>query len=135
MTPGQLKRFIFEYTETCWNKGNIEAMTRYYDTGYVHHDVSRPDVRNLPQYQQWGRDLISAFPDLYVNAEDLIADGDKAVKRWTATGTHRGPLAGIPPTGREVRFAGTSVYRMAGGRIAESWYVYDLHGLLQQLTR
>jgi steroid delta-isomerase-like uncharacterized protein len=134
MTPGQLRGFIAEYTEECWNKGRIDAMAKYYDPAYVHHDASRPDVQTLSQYQQWGRDFIKAFPDLHITADDLIADGDKAVKRWTATGSHRGALAGIPPTGRPVRFAGMSVYRMASGRIAESWYVYDLHGLLQQLT-
>ena len=78
--------------------------------------------------------MLKAFPDFHVNADDLIADGEKAVKRWTATGRHRGPLGAMPPTGRSARFCGTSVYRMAGGRIAESWYVYDLHGLLQQLA-
>ena len=46
---------------------------------------------------------------------------------------HRGELAGIAATMRKVRFSGVSVYRMVGGKIAESWYVYDLHGLLQQL--
>jgi steroid delta-isomerase-like uncharacterized protein len=134
MTPGQLKGFIAEYTEECWNKGRIESMTRYYDPAYLHHDVSRPDVQTLSQYQQWGRDLLSAFPDLRVNADDLIADGEKAVKRWTAVGVHKGALAGIQPTGRPVRFSGVSIYRMSGGLIAESWYVYDLHGLIQQLT-
>ena len=133
MTPGQLKGFIAEYTNEVWNKGNMEAMSRYYDPAYVHHDVSRPDVTTLAQYQQWGRDFLAAFPGLEVNADDLIADGEKAVKRWTISAVHRGELAGIAATMRKVRFSGVSVYRMVGGKIAESWYVYDLHGLLQQL--
>ena len=133
-SAAQLRRFILEYTETCWNKHQIDAMDRYYDPGYVHHDVSRPDVLTLAQYQQWGRDLIAAFPDLHVHADDVIAEGEKAVKRWTAIGLHQGSLAGIPATGRRISFSGASVYRMAGSRIAESWYVYDLYGLIHQLT-
>ena len=56
-----------------------------------------------------------------------------AVKRWTASGTHSGELAGIPPTNNPVRFSGVSTYRFRDGRIVESWYVYDLFGLVQQL--
>jgi steroid delta-isomerase-like uncharacterized protein len=134
MSAAQLRRFILEYTDACWNKHDIDAMTRYHDPGYVHHDVSRPDVLTLAHYQQWGRQMLAAFPDFHVHADDVIAEGEKAVKRWTASGLHRAALAGIPPTGRRISFSGISVYRMAGGRIAESWYVYDLYGLLHQLS-
>ena len=134
MTANQLKQFITDYTEAVWNQHSVPAMNRFYSRGYVHHDVSRPDVRDLDGYKAWGADLMQGLPDLHVAIDDVIADdGGKAVKRWTATGTHSGTLAGIPPTGKKVRFSGVSVYRMEGDRVAESWYVYDLMGLLQQL--
>lgn len=135
MTNAELKQFIAEYTDEVWNRGNVAAMERYYAPDYEHHDVSRPDVRTLADYAQWARDLQAALSDLHVAADDLVADaGDgKAVKRWTATGRHTGALAGIAPSGRRVSFSGVSIYRLAGGRIAESWYVYDLFGLVNQL--
>jgi steroid delta-isomerase-like uncharacterized protein len=134
MTPSQVRQFITDYTEAVWNRHSVPAMDRFYAPGYVHHDVSRPDVRSLADYKVWGADLMQGFPDLHVAIDDVIADeGGKAVKRWTATGTHRGALAGIPATGARVSFSGVSVYRIEGDRFVESWYVYDLMGLLRQL--
>ena len=134
MTPSDLRKFIVEYTDEVWNRGNVDAMDRYYAASYRHHDVSRPDVTSLDDYKQWARDLQAALSDMRVEAEDVIAaDDGKAVKRWTATGVHTGSLAGIPATGKKVSFSGSSAYRVQNGRIVESWYVYDLFGLLQQL--
>ena len=135
MTNAQLKQFITEYTDEVWNRGNVAAMERYYAPDYAHHDVSRPDVRTLADYAQWARDLQAALSGLHVAIADLVADegDDKAVKRWTATGRHTGELAGIAPTQQQVSFSGVSVYHFVDGQIVESWYVYDLFGLLQQL--
>ena len=133
MNNDQLKNFILVYTDAVWNRHDVDAIDEYYASEYAHHDVSRPDVTSLADYKQWARDLLAAFPNLQVSADDLVAEPNKAVKRWTATGTHDGVLAGIPPTGRQVTFHGVSVYRFADERIVESWYCYDLLGLLQQL--
>jgi steroid delta-isomerase-like uncharacterized protein len=135
MNTAELKQLIASYTDDVWNKGDVGAIERYYHAAYVHHDVSRPDVKTLADYTQWARDLHGALRDMRIQIDDLIADGGdgKAVKRWTATGVNVGSLAGLPPTGKPVSFSGTSAYRIVGGRIAESWYVYDLFGLLQQL--
>jgi steroid delta-isomerase-like uncharacterized protein len=133
VTATDLKRFISEYTDAVWNQGNVEAMDRYYTPDYIHHDVSRPDVRTLAEYQQWARDLLAGLSDFRVVADDLVAEESKAVKRWTAYGVHTSVLAGIPPTGRAISFSGVSIYRLEDDRIVESWYLYDLFGLLQQL--
>ena len=129
----ELKSFIAEYMNEVWNRHNVDAMERYYAPNYVHHDVSRPDVTTLADYKQWARDLIAGLPNLHVAADDLIAEDGKVVKRWTATGTHTGTLAGIAPTNKAVSFSGMSTYRIDDAKILESWYVYDLFGLLQQL--
>ena len=128
-----LKQTIATYTQEVWNQHRVDAIDKYYATDYVHHDVSRPDVTTLAGYKAWSAALQAGIPDIRVAVDDLIADGDMAVKRWTASGRQSGELAGIPPSGKTVRFSGVSIYRFRDGRIAESWYVYDLFGLLQQL--
>jgi steroid delta-isomerase-like uncharacterized protein len=75
----------------------------------------------------------SAFPDLRVTTEDLIAEGDKVVLRWTARGTHEGDLPGVPATGKQATLKGIDILRLADGRIVERWAEYDNLGLLQQL--
>jgi steroid delta-isomerase-like uncharacterized protein len=134
MNTADLKQFIVDYTNDVWNKHDVAAMDRYYAASYVHHDVSRPDVNTLDDYKAWARDFQGGLPDLQIHFDDVIADPDgKVVKRWTATGVQTGTLAGIPATGKAVRFSGSSAYRLVEGKIVESWYVYDLLGLLQQL--
>ncbi|MQA93567.1 MAG: ester cyclase [Streptosporangiales bacterium] len=77
--------------------------------------------------------LHRAFPDLHVAVEDMIAEGDRVACRNTVTGTHRGEFMGRPPTGRPITYNEMFVGRFAGGRIAESWGVVDLLGLMRQL--
>ena len=75
----------------------------------------------------------SAFPDIQFTIEDLIAEGDKIVTRYTARGTHRGDLQGIPPTGRQVTVTGIIISRFANGKFVEGWLDFDALGMLQQL--
>ncbi len=63
----------------------------------------------------------SAFPNLHLTTEDVVAEGDKVVSRWTARGTHQGDLMGIAPTGNRVTIKGIDVLRTAEGRIVERW--------------
>lgn len=75
----------------------------------------------------------SAFPDLRVEVDLLIAEGDFVTVRWTARGTNTGAGQGIPATGRRVQTSGTTIFRLALGKIAEEWTAGDSLGLLRQL--
>jgi steroid delta-isomerase-like uncharacterized protein len=65
--------------------------------------------------------------------EDMFSTDDKVVVRWTGSGTHVADVNGIPATGRTIRVDAISVHRMAGGKIAETWEVWDTLGFLQQI--
>ena len=75
----------------------------------------------------------TAFPDLVVTIEDLIAAGDTVAWRFTLRGTHAGPFMGLLPTGRAVTAAGIAIDRVVDGRVVESWCSLDALGLLRQL--
>jgi steroid delta-isomerase-like uncharacterized protein len=77
--------------------------------------------------------LHRAFPDLQVTIEDLIAEGDKVVSRNSVTGTNEGEYMGRPPTGRSVTYDEIFIFRLAGGRIAETWGVVDVLSQMKQL--
>ncbi|WP_049564295.1 ester cyclase [Nonomuraea sp. SBT364] len=77
--------------------------------------------------------LHRAFPDLHVEIEDMIAEGDKVVTRNTCTGTHRGEYMGLAPTGKPVTYQEILVARFADGRIAETWAVVDVLSQMRQL--
>jgi len=77
---------------------------------------------------------VASFPDLRVTTEDLIAEGNEVLERWTQTGTHTGePFMGAPASGKRFSVTGMSIYRLAQGRIVEHWGQIDMLGLLQQL--
>jgi predicted ester cyclase len=63
----------------------------------------------------------------------MIAEGDKVVWRWRITGTHRGELNGIPPTGKPISITGIVISRFAGGKWAEDYVNWDTLGMLQQI--
>jgi len=65
---------------------------------------------------------------------EIFSAGDRVVVRWTGSGKHVGDVNGIPATGRPVSgIECISIHRMAGGKIAETWEVWDTLGFLQQL--
>jgi steroid delta-isomerase-like uncharacterized protein len=65
--------------------------------------------------------------------EELFSTDDRVVVRWIGSGTHVGEVNGIPPTGKSIRVDAITIHRMTGGKIAETWEVWDTLGFLQQL--
>lgn len=75
----------------------------------------------------------TAIPDMDLITEDLIAEDDTVVYRYTIVGTHEGELLGIEPTGREVEIAGMGIARIKDGQLVEGWSNVDIFGLMVQL--
>jgi predicted ester cyclase len=76
----------------------------------------------------------TAFPDMHVSLDELIAEGDTVFLRSTLTGTHDGEYKGIPPTGRHVATECAEVFRIADGRFVGYWCLTNVAGLMRQLT-
>lgn len=65
--------------------------------------------------------------------EDLVADEEKAVARWSMNATNQGAFMGVDPTGRRVTFTGIDIYHIVGNQLTEHWHEIDTLGLMQQL--
>ena len=100
---------------------------------YVLHLPGSPPISGIEQAKQLMAVYTSAFPDLQLTTEDMVAEGDKVAIRNTWHGTHQGAFQGLPPTGKHVTFTGSDFFRFVGGRIAEQWADLDALGLMQQL--
>jgi steroid delta-isomerase-like uncharacterized protein len=72
-------------------------------------------------------------PDLHYTLEEVVAEGEKVVVHWTATGTHQGDMMGIPPTGKAVKAPGITIFSFANGHIVDGRTVWDALAFLQQL--
>ena len=77
--------------------------------------------------------LRAALPDMQFEIDDVFGAGDRVAMRFTLRGTHRAELLGRPPTGRPITVSGINVYRLADGKIAETWQLADVAGLVHQL--
>ena len=86
----------------------------------VYHNASMT-IQGLEAYQQFLSLYLTAFPDIRLTIEDLIAEGDRVVVRQTFRGTHQGDLMGIPPTGKQVSATGILITRITNGRAVEGW--------------
>jgi steroid delta-isomerase-like uncharacterized protein len=100
---------------------------------YVLHFPGSPPIAGIEQAKQLMTAYASAFPDLQLTTEDMVAEGDKVAIRNTWRGTHHGAFQGLPPTGKHVTFSGSDFFRIVGGKIAEQWADLDSLGLMQQL--
>lgn len=118
--------------EEVFNAGKIELIDELFVSNFVDHDPSNP-LPGLDGVRQLVSMYRSAFPDLRLTIEDEITEGDRVVTRFTGRGTHKGPLMGIPPTGKRVTITAIDILRFENGRIAEHWGNQDLLGMMQQL--
>jgi steroid delta-isomerase-like uncharacterized protein len=84
-------------------------------------------------FKKVAADFRTAFPDGKFVIEDLVAEGDKVVFWGYFTGTHQGPLEGVPPTGRQVKVRDVDLFILRDGKVIESWTHFDESGMMQQL--
>ena len=114
------------------NAGRTQELGDLVTADYVEHDP-------LPGQGTGRAGAIDRFTIIvgslapYFTVEDVIAEGDRVVVRWTNAGTHIGEFAGIPATGRTFTIAGIDVYRVEGDLLAEHWHVVDQLAMLGQL--
>ena len=126
------KAVVNRSTEELWNKGNMAVIDELYTTDFIMHDPARGDG-DLAYFKQYARGVLTGIPDLHIATDDLIAEGDQVMKRFTARGTHKGEFMGVPATGNKIAVKGMEIFRIADGRIAEIWNVLDSLTLMQQL--
>jgi steroid delta-isomerase-like uncharacterized protein len=118
------------------NAGDLAVADELFAPDHTQHDVLAPVSAHGPEGQKaLLLALRTGFPDLRFSVEDAIAAADRVVVRWTARGTHHGEFSGLAPTGSAMALPGVSIFRLEGGRIAETWVTYDSHWLLLQLER
>jgi steroid delta-isomerase-like uncharacterized protein len=115
------------------NQHNPDLIEEFYAPSLVWHEPDQ-DVRGYEQAKQFTSTFFAAFPDLNISVEDVIAEGDQAVSRYTIRGTHQGETEEFgPPTGRQMELQGITIHRIEGGKIVEEWERYDNLSALQQL--
>jgi steroid delta-isomerase-like uncharacterized protein len=131
-TLDENKAVIRRYREA-HNANNLDAL----DAIVAKDVISHNPLPGLPPGLEGGKMAHNAFrasfPDIQTKTEHLVAEGDKAIEWYTASGTHTGDFMGMPPTGKKFEIASVVVYRLADGKIVETWGLNDGQTLMQQL--
>jgi len=129
----QLKAKVREYIERVWNQQEVDALDELASPSYRRHlGPSEPPIDRTAQKARL-RSLQGALPDVHFAVDDLIAEGDRVVFRVTVTGTQRGVMFGVAPTGKSVAFSAIDILRFDAGLIVEHWGFGDSATLLRQI--
>jgi steroid delta-isomerase-like uncharacterized protein len=122
--------------EEGFGQGKLEVVDEVLDADFVCYDPNSEagEVRGadtIKQEIEWFR---NAIPDLTYTVDDQVAEGDKVVSRYTATGTHEGKFFGVAATGKRIEMSGIQIDRFdEGGKMVEEWPEYDLLGAMKQM--
>ena len=134
MSTEQNKAIVRRWIEQGWNTGDLSLVDALYAPNVVQHDPSSPaPVASSADLKQYVGSFLTAFPDMHFTIEDLLAENDKVLWRFTADATQNGPLLDIPPSGRRATVTGMALFRLAEGKIAEVWVNFDALGMLQSI--
>lgn len=127
------KELIRHYTDKFWNKRDLnEAEKLFHEQAVVHTTFGKfvgPSFMKATA-QAW----IKAFPDLRMQINEMIEEGDRIAMIWTAQGTHKDAFRGVVATNREVTSRGVTIFRFEGNKVREYWIYTDIHDVLNQIT-
>jgi len=129
------KALARRYLEEIWDKGNVNLIDELFTINFVRHGppAVEGEVRGPESFKGLVSTYHAGFPDFRVTIDDMIAEGDRVVSRWTVRGTHQGELMGNAPIGNQVTFTGYLFDRISDGKIEEEWVDYDTLRVMQQI--
>lgn len=115
------------------NTKNIALLDALVTPNGVDHAVPPGMPETVESSKKFLTMLTTAFPDLTITLDDVVAEGDYVVQRITSTGTMKGEMLGMPPSNKKATWAEVHMVRFVNGKIAEHWGNMDQLGMLQQL--
>jgi len=133
MSAEENKALVRRYVEEFVDRSNFDLSDEIFAPNFLRYDADPDQMSGVEDLKHFFAMLHSGFPGFQSTIEDLFAEGDKVVLRFTFHGTHQGEFMGIGPTGKQVTMAGIDIFRIADGKIVELWNQEDVLGMMQQL--
>lgn len=121
----QNKALAQRFYEEIFNKKNLNAIDELCAPGFVDHHPMPGQAPGVKGVKDVFALFIEGFPDLRVAVDEMVAERDLVVARFSVTGTHKGPLFGAAPTGKRVTFHGMDMVRIQSGKATEVWHYGD----------
>ena len=127
------KAIVSRCIEEAFNRHNVAALDEFLAPNVDHHSLPPGVPRDREGFKQFVGMLLTAFPDLRITIEDMVAEGDRVVARATTSGTQSGGFMGMPPTGKQATWTEMFIWRIDGRKAVEMWAELDRMGMMQQL--
>ena len=127
------KAIVRDFIDGLFTKGDLGAVDEYLAESFINHDPPFGASADREGMRAAGAMFRAAFPDWHSDLHLLVGENDIVVELFTASGTQRGEVMGVTPTGRDVALRGINIFRIADGKIVERWGRLDDLGFLQQL--
>ena len=128
----QNKDFVRRWFEEIWNKGRASAVDEMLAANGVIHGLQGV-MRGPAAFQSFHAAYREAFPDVKIQIDDMVAEGDVVAVRWSGTATHNGNALGFAATQKRIQFSGMGFVRIVDGKLVEAWNNFDQLGMFQQL--
>jgi steroid delta-isomerase-like uncharacterized protein len=125
-------RVALRWFEEVWGKRRVETIHELFGADGVGH-MEGGEITGSEAFVTVHREVLKAMPDLVMEVEDCIADGEDAVVRWTFRGTHTGCGLGCEATHREIRSGGMTWFKIRDGKIVEGWDRWNWDGFMKAL--
>ncbi len=126
------KEIVRRYQEA-YNSNNLDALDELLAVDLLTQTLLPGFPAGLEGAKAVHRKTLIGMPDVHTRIDELLAEGDRVMARFTMTGTHTGDFFGIPATGKQISVGGVFIVRISDGRIVEHWGVEDEAGLLRQV--
>ncbi len=133
MSEAHNKEVTRRFSAEVWGEGNFALADELLAPELIEHTPFPPGEPGLVGHKKFLAIFRTAFPDLTVTVDDVIAEGNLTYLRWHGSGTHQGSLMNIAPTGNPVEITGMDICRLEDGKIVERWAEVNTLGLMQQV--
>jgi steroid delta-isomerase-like uncharacterized protein len=127
------KAIVKEFIDRLFTEGDVSVLDELAAPDYVDHDPPFGGTGTVDGWRAMATMIRDAFPDWHSDLHALYAEGDIVVERFTASGTHKGEIFGVPPSETVCTLAGINIFRVRDGKIVERWGRVDELGMLRQL--
>ena len=117
-----------------WNAHEVERILSYFTDDIVFEDLGGARVmRGKAEMRTWISETLSAFPDFRTDLKSLFVSGKWAGSEWVASGTSKGQLHHLKPSGKRYSVRGASIMELRGGKIKRNTDYYDSATMIRQL--
>lgn len=118
-----------------FDRQDVEQGQKFMAADIVGHGMDGVIRQGVDSFMEYAMSMFGVFPDGCHQIDEIIAEGDKVVTRGIFSGTQKGELMGVPPTGKRLQFSFVHIDRLVDGKVVKHWGQADLFRMMQQLQK